>query len=148
VPGVDPVALEIPKRAIAQRVVAEIRDHDDFSAKLGRGDRLIGSLAAETRLEMPGKDCLAPNRHALDRGGKIHICRADDSDARTSSRHAAPPFGQGGNSPKVALLGKGKNWLEEIGEVARRLLERFRIASHGDAELGASLQLGGTAKDN
>jgi len=40
-------------------------------------------------------------------------------------------------------VGKRQNWLEEIGDLAGRLLARFRIASHRDAAFGALLDLGG-----
>jgi hypothetical protein len=36
-------------------------------------------------------------------------------------------------------VGKRENRFEEVGDVARGLLARFRIASHGDAAFGASL---------
>jgi len=39
-------------------------------------------------------------------------------------------------------VGKCENRFEEIGHVARRLLARFQIASHGDAAFRASLELG------
>ena len=86
---VDPVALEILERALAEAIVAEIGDHHHFGAKLGCGDRLIGALAAETRLEVPGEDRLAPDGHALDRGRQIHVRRADDSDARALAPHCS-----------------------------------------------------------
>ena len=106
---VDPITLEILERALAQAIVAEIGDHHHFGAKLGRGDRLIGALAAETRLEVPGEDRLAPDRHALDGGRQIHVRRADHSDARTLVPHSfLPPMAvAAGRRPRASLSSRG-----------------------------------------
>ena len=61
-----PEALEILSDAVAKRIVAKVRHHDDFGPKLRRRDRLVGALAAETHLEARRGDRLAPDRHAVD----------------------------------------------------------------------------------
>ena len=73
-------------------------------------------------------------------------------DAKKKELAVAPGLLPPGPSPGVAMtrrvglienaLGKCENRFEEIGHVARRLLAPFRIASHGDAAFGATLQLG------
>src|SRR5208337_4603957 len=80
----DAEAREIVDRALGKHIVADLADHHDGSAELGRRHRLVGALAAETHLEARRLERLANDRHARRIGDQVDHVAADHADPRTS----------------------------------------------------------------
>ena len=77
-----PAARELGSAPLAEVVVADGADEADLGAEPGRGDRLVGALAARDAVELGARERLPRPRQPRDGGDEVEVDRADDRDAR------------------------------------------------------------------
>ena len=78
--GVDAGVFEGGAQLGAEVVGADRADHRDRAARAGRGDRLVGALAAGDRAELPAGDGLSALRGLGDVGDEVHVRAAEHGD--------------------------------------------------------------------
>lgn len=77
---VDPFLAEKASCFAAEQVVARFADESDLTAKAGRSDGLVGSLAARIHEECAPEDCFARSGQPVGADDHVGVRTADDED--------------------------------------------------------------------
>lgn len=78
--GVDSVGREVLQVEPGVVVGTHTRDHLHVCSQQRRHHSLVGTLAAETHLELCTEHCLARSGRSLGVGNQVHVCRTDYRD--------------------------------------------------------------------